>query len=300
MDGRGETFLEYKALLFSVAYNMLGEVAAAEDIVQDTFLKWMEMEKQDVRHIKAYLVKIVTNKCINYLDSARIKREKYVGLWLPEPLVNYDLNKPFAKVESYHALSIGILVLLEKLTPQERAIFLLKEVFAYDYVELSEVFDKSEENCRQIMKRARENLGKDAKRFEVDVKLHEKMLNKFLSAVSEGSLEHFIDLLQEDIILYADGGGSTIQVKGQRLTAFPNPIYGKDHVGRSVIASMAKVKQLPDLRQEIIVVNGLPSILSYSEGKPIAIVSIESDGEKIMHIYIQTNPEKLRRFSRIA
>ena len=300
MGERGETFLEYKALLFSVAYNMLGEVAAAEDIVQDTFLKWMEMEKQDVRHIKAYLVKTVTNKCINYLDSARIKREKYVGLWLPEPLVNYDLNKPFARVESYHALSIGILVLLEKLTPQERAIFLLKEVFAYDYFELSEVFDKSEENCRQIMKRARENLGKDAKRFEVDLKLHEKMLNKFLSAVSEGSLEHFIDLLKEDIILYADGGGSTIQVKGQRLTAFPKPIYGKDHVGRSVIASMAKVKHLPDLRQEIIIVNGLPSILSYSEGKPIAIVSIESDGEKIMHIYIQTNPDKLRRFSKIV
>ena len=300
MDEWGETFLEYKALLFSVAYNMLGEVAAAEDIVQDTFLKWMEMEKQDVRHIKAYLVKTVTNKCINYLDSARIKREKYVGLWLPEPLVNYDLNKPFAKVESYHALSIGILVLLEKLTPQERAIFLLKEVFAYDYFELSEVFDKSEENCRQIMKRARENLGNDAKRFEVDVKLHEKMLNKFLSAVSEGSLEHFIDLLKEDIILYADGGGSTIQVKGQRLTAFPKPIYGKDHVGRSVIASMAKVKQLPDLSQEIIIVNGLPSILSYSAGKPIAVVSIESDGEKIMHIYIQTNPDKLRRFSKIV
>jgi len=300
MDERGETFLEYKALLFSVAYNMLGEVAAAEDIVQDTFLKWMEMEKQDVRHIKAYLVKTVTNKCINYLDSARIKREKYVGLWLPEPLVNYDLNKPFARVESYHALSIGILVLLEKLTPQERAIFLLKEVFAYDYFELSEVFDKSEENCRQIMKRARENLGKDAKRFEVDLKLHEKMLNKFLSAVSEGSLEHFIDLLKEDIILYADGGGSTIQVKGQRLTAFPKPIYGKDHVGRSVIASMAKVKHLPDLSQEIIIVNGLPSILSYSAGKPIAIVSIESDGEKIMHIYIQTNPDKLRRFSKIV
>ncbi len=296
MDAKTKTFLEYKALLFSVSYNMLGEVEAAEDIVQDTFLKWMQMDKQDVRHIKAYLVKTVTNKCINYLDSARIKREEYVGLWLPEPLVNYDLNKPFASVESYHALSIGFLVLLEKLTPQERAIFLLKEVFAYDYFELSEVFDKSEEGCRQIMKRARENLGKDAKRFEVDVKLHEKMLNKFLSAVSEGSLEHFIDLLKEDITLYADGGGSTIQVRGQRLSAFPKPINGKDHVSRSVISSMAKLKHLPGIRHEIIIVNGLPSILSYSGEKPIAVVSIEPDGDKIMHIYIQTNPDKLRRF----
>jgi RNA polymerase sigma-70 factor (ECF subfamily) len=298
MDAKPEIFLEYKALLFSVAYNMLGEVEAAEDIVQDTFLKWMQMEKQDVRHIKAYLVKTVTNKCINYLDSARLRREEYVGLWLPEPLLNYDLNKPFAKVESYHALSIGILVLLEKLTPQERAIFLLKEVFAYDYFELAEMFDKTEENCRQIMKRARENLGKDAKRFEVDVKLHEKMLNKFLSAVSEGSLEHFIDLLKEDIVLYADGGGNVIQVNGQRLTAFPNPIHGRDHVGRSVIASMAKLKFLPDLSQEVIIVNGLPSILSFTADKPIAIVSIEADGDKIKHLYIQTNPAKLRRFSK--
>jgi RNA polymerase sigma-70 factor (ECF subfamily) len=300
MDPKAETFLDYRALLFSVAYNMLGVVEAAEDIVQDTFLKWMQMEKQDVRYIKAYLVKTVTNKCINYLDSARIKREEYVGLWLPEPLLNYDMNKPFAKVESYHALSIGILVLLEKLTPQERAIFLLKEVFAYDYFELAEMFDKTEENCRQIMKRAKENLGKDAKRFEVDMKLHEKMLNKFLSAVSEGSLEHFIDLLKEDITLYADGGGTIIHVKGQRLTAFPKPIYGKDNVSRSVISSMAKLKHLPDLRQEIIIVNGLPSILTYSEDKPIAIVSIESDGEKIMHIFIQTNPEKLKRFAKTA
>ena len=300
MDAKTETFLDYRALLFSVAYNMLGEVEAAEDIVQDTFLKWMQMEKQDVRFIKAYLVKTVTNKCINYLDSARVKREEYIGLWLPEPLLNYDLNKPFAKVESYHALSIGFLLLLEKLTPQERAIFLLKEVFAYDYFELAEMFDKTEENCRQIMKRARENLGKDSKRFEVDVKLHEKMLNKFLSAVSEGSLEHFIDLLKEDITLYADGGGTVFQVNGQRLTAFPKPIYGRDHVSRSVIGSMAKLKHLPDLRQEIIIVNGLPSILSYSGDKPIAIVSIESDGEEILHIYIQTNGEKLKRFTKRA
>jgi RNA polymerase sigma-70 factor (ECF subfamily) len=298
MDAKTEIFIEYKALLFSVAYNMLGEVEAAEDIVQDTFLKWMKMEKQDVRHIKAYLVKTVTNKCINYLDSARLRREEYVGLWLPEPLLNYDLNKSFAKVESYHALSIGILVLLEKLTPQERAIFLLKEVFAYDYFELAEMFGKTEENCRQIMKRARENLGKDSKRFEVDVKLHEKMLSKFLSAVSEGSLEHFIDLLKEDIVLYADGGGNVIQVNGQRLTAFPNPIHGRDHVGRSVIASMAKLKFLPDLSQEVIIVNGLPSILSFTADKPIAIVSIEADGDKIKHLYIQTNPAKLRRFSK--
>lgn len=298
MDHKTETFLEYKALLFSVAYNMLGNVAAAEDIVQDTFLKWMEIDTSEVRHTKAYLVKTVTNKCINYLDSARLKREEYVGLWLPEPLLNYDLNKPYAKVESYHALSIGILVLLEKLTPQERAVFLLKEVFSYDYYELAEMFDKTEDNCRQIFRRAKENLGKDARRFEVDLKVHEKMLNKFLSAVSEGKMEHLIELLKEDIVLFADGGGSTIQVKGQRLTAALKPIYGRENVNRLLLSTLPKLMQLPDFSAEISIVNGLPSIISYLGDSTVSVVSIEPDGDQIKHIYVQTNPDKLKRFGK--
>lgn len=298
MDHKTETFLEYKALLFSVAYNMLGNVEAAEDIVQDTFLKWMQIETDDVRHTKAYLVKMVTNKCINYLDSARLKREEYVGVWLPEPLLNYDLNKPYAKVESYHALSIGILVLLEKLTPQERAIFLLKEVFAYDYYELAEMFDKTEDNCRQIFKRAKENLGKDVRRFEVDVKVHEKILNTFLSVISEGNMEHLIDLLKEDIVFFGDGGGSSIAVKGQRLTATLKPIYGRENVCRLLMSVFPKLHHLPDFRREIIIVNGLPSVISYSDDSPIAVVSIEPEGDQIKHIYIQTNPEKLKRFKK--
>ena len=298
MDPKTETFLEYKALLFSVAYNMLGNVAAAEDIVQDTFLKWMEMDTCDVRYTKAYLVKTVTNKCINYLDSARLKREEYVGMWLPEPLLNYDLNKPYAKVESYHALSIGILVLLEKLTPQERAIFLLKEVFAYDYYELAGMFDKTEDNCRQIFKRAKENLGKDARRFEVDVKLHEKMLNNFLSAVSEGNMEHLIDLLKEDIVLLADGGGSTFPVKSQRLTAPLKPVYGMENVSRFLISGFPKMLHLPGLSMEIIIVNGLPSVVTYSGDSPVSIISIEPHEDRIRNVYLQTNPDKLKRFKK--
>ncbi|MBA4056050.1 MAG: hypothetical protein C0490_15150, partial [Marivirga sp.] len=129
MDNKTSTFIEYKRLLFSIAYNMLGSIESAEDIVQDAFLKWSETPDKDIRHVKAYLVKIVTNSSINLLNSARLKREEYVGIWLPEPLINYNLSKSHARIESYHALSIGILVLLEKLTPQERAIFLLKEIF---------------------------------------------------------------------------------------------------------------------------------------------------------------------------
>ncbi|HEY4653768.1 MAG TPA: RNA polymerase sigma factor SigJ [Cyclobacteriaceae bacterium] len=296
MNQKTETFLEYKQLLFSVAYNMLGDVAAAEDIVQDTYLKWLEVVADDIRHTKAYLVKTVTNRCINYLDSTRVKRESYVGTWLPEPLINYDLNKPYAKVEAYHALSIGILVLLERLTPQERAIFLLKEVFAYDYYELAEIFEKTEDNCRQIFKRAKANLGKDARRFKVDVKMHEKMLHNFLSAVAEGDMESLIVLLKEDIVLLGDGGGSAIHVKGQRLTAPPKPIYGRENVIRLLLTSLGKIRELADFRTEIIIANGLPSTISWSGDSPLAVISFEPEGDQIRNIYIQTNPDKLKRF----
>src|SRR6266700_1434326 len=219
MQSNNDIFTEYKGLLFSIAYNMLGSVDDAEDMVQETYLKWIELEKDDVSHIKAYLVKIITNKCINFLNSAKIKREEYVGVWLPEPFINYQLDKAHQRIESYHALSVGFLVLLEKLTPQERAIFLLREIFSYDYHELAQIFDKTEDNCRQILKRGKENLGKDSRRFEVDMKVHEKILNKFLGAASEGNMDDLIEILKEDIILFADGGGNSISLNGQRLTA---------------------------------------------------------------------------------
>lgn len=299
MDNKTEIFFEYKALLFSMAYNMLGSVDAAEDMIQNTYLKWMEAQAEVVRHPKAYLVKIVTNKCINYMNSARVKREEYVGVWLPEPLLNYDINNSHVKIESYHALSIGILVLLEKLTPQERAIFLLKEIFAYDYNELAEIFDKTEDNCRQILKRAKENLGKDARRFEVDMKVHEKLLNKFMLATSEGSMEDLIEILKEDIIFFADGGGKSIPVKGrQRLTATLKPVYGRENVSRLLMNSVPKLYHIPDFHREIIIANGLPSIISYSGDSPIGLVSIEPEGDQIKNIYIQTNPDKLKQFKK--
>src|SRR5258708_3626097 len=134
----------------------------------------MELPSDTVTHTKAFLVKIVTNKCINYLHSARIKREEYVGIWLPEPLQNYTPDKTHAKIETYHALSIGMLVLMEKLTPQERAIFLLKQIFTYNYFNLAQIFDKSTYNCRQIFKRPTHNLGKDVRHFEDDMKVQVK------------------------------------------------------------------------------------------------------------------------------
>ena len=274
MDNKTETFLEYKSLLFSIAYNMLGGIL----------------------HTKAFLVRIVTNQCINYLHSARVQREEYIGFWLPEPLRNYDPDRDQARIESYHALSIGMLVLMERLTPQERAVFLLKEIFAYDYFELAEIFDKSTDNCRQLLKRAKDNLGKETQRFEVDMRVHEKILQNFLRAVWEGDLDELIDLLKEDIQFFADGGGrKPIIVNNQRLSAFPKPINGSKNVINAILHTFPKfLSAMPELHFELAFANGLPSVISYSAGEPAGIISLETDGERIQNIYLQTNPEKLK------
>jgi RNA polymerase sigma-70 factor, ECF subfamily len=299
MDSKTEIFLEYKALLFSIAYNMLGNIDQAEDMVQDTYVKWMEVQMDKVRHTKAFLVKVVTNKCINHLNSVRTQRETYIGIWLPEPLQNYSRDQAQLRVETYHALSIGMLVLMEKLTPQERAIFLLKEVFAYDYYELAEIFDKSTDNCRQILKRAKDNLGKNTIRFEVDMKVHEKILNNFLQAISEGKMEDLIYLLKEDIHLFADGGGRTVAVQGQRLTAFAKPIEGRENIGRLLLKVIPKFRDsTPDFSQEVIFANGMPSIVSYSGDAPQTLVSLDMDDQGIRNIYVQTNLDKLKHLKK--
>ncbi|MDO6430774.1 RNA polymerase sigma factor SigJ [Flavitalea sp. BT771] len=299
MDNKTDTFLEYKALLFSIAYNMLGNIDQAEDMVQDTYLKWMEIQAEAVKHTKAFLVKVITNKCINHLSSAKVQREKYVGIWLPEPLQDYSRDRAHNKIETYHALSIGMLVLMERLTPQERAIFLLKEIFSYDYYELAEIFEKAPDNCRQILKRAKDNLGKDTRRFEVDMKVHEKILKNFMAAISEGSMEELIQLLKEDIHLFADGGGRSFQVQGQRLTAFARPIQGRENIGRLLLSIVPKFRQsVPDFSQEFIFTNGMPSIISYSGDAPQSLVSLEIDDQTIRNIYVQTNPDKLKHLKK--
>ena len=299
MDKKTEIFLEYRPLLFSMAYNMLGSIDTAQDIVQDTYLKWIGTDTAAIKHTKAFLVKSVTNRCINYLNSARVRREEYIGVWLPDPLPVADPGGAQTGLETYHALSIGMLLLMERLTPQERAVFLLKEVFAYDYSELAEIFDKTTDNCRQILKRAKDNLGNDAKRFEVDLRIHEQLLQNFLHAVREGDMENLIGLLKEDIRLYADGGGKAFVVNNQRLSAFLKPIIGTKNVTRALLATVPKFRDMvPGFRQEITLTNGLPSIISYAGDEPLGLVTIEPEGDRIKNIYVQSNPDKLKHLKK--
>ena len=292
---KNEKFLEYRNLIFSIAYDMLGSVDDAEDIVNEVYLKWISIDTDEVKQIKAYLVKIATNMSINYLKSARKKREQYSGVWLPEPIERQYETQPDKPVEVYYSLSIGMLMLLEKLTAIERAVFLLREVFSYDYSEISEIIHKSEDNCRQIFKRAKQHLRGEEKRFTIDIKSHEKILNQFLDATYSGNLDALINLLKDDITLYADGEGQIIGAHGEKIKAISQSIEGKKQVAKFIINVTAKLKQIsPDSEFKIKVINNLPALVININGKSAIAIMFEFIENKVANIYAQGNPLKLK------
>jgi RNA polymerase sigma-70 factor (ECF subfamily) len=272
---------------------MLGNVSEAEDIVQETYIKWMT-SNETVTYPKAYLVKITTNLSINYLDLARKKREKYVGVWLPSPIVQ-KAGSTFQPGEIYHALSIGLMVVLEKLSPVERAVFLLKEIFSYDHHEIGEIIGKTEDNCRQLLARARKQLDNDHKRFQIDLAAHEEILSRFIEACRNGDMESLIGMLKEDITLYADGGGSTFVVKNQRITAAEHPIHGRDAVAKFVIKVTNRFQTMAyKPGYKVMLVNGSPALVNFSGDRPINIVLLQIEDGKIAQVYGHSNPEKIK------
>lgn len=290
-----EIFLEYKLLLFSVAYNMLGLVADAEDMVQDVYEKWLRTDIENVQNIKAYLVKIITNACINHLNKIKREREKYIGPWLPEPLIVSEENAGAHAVEMLHPLSIGIMVMLEKLTPQERAVFLLKEIFSYDYDEIADIINKTNDNCRQIFRRAQQHLKDDKKRFEIDMHMHERIFNQFLQACYDGNLQGLIDLLQEDIVMVTDGGGTSLNVNGRTIQALRKPLYGKETVAKFVITIVQTVQQyVPGFNTKIMLVNNMPSLACFMYDKPLSLITLEIRNNIITNIFVHSSKEKLR------
>jgi RNA polymerase sigma-70 factor (ECF subfamily) len=288
-----EIFLEYKSLLFSVAYDMLGVVEDAEDIVQDIYEKWLTLDPATVQHPKAYMVRAVTNKCITHLDKIKRDRKNYLGPWLPEPLIADETERK--RVEILHPLSIGIMIMLEKLSAQERAVFLLKEIFSYDYDEIAEIINKTNDNCRQIFKRAQQHLNDDRKRFEIDMAAHERIFKQFLQACTEGDVDGLISLLKEDIVMITDGGGSSLKVNGRTIQALRKPLAGKEHVARFVITIVQTVQQfVPGFTTKIVFVNDMPSLACFTNGKPMSLITLEVRNDRIINIYVQSNKEKLK------
>ena len=283
-SARTSEFERHRSLLFSIAYRMLGSVADAEDALQDAFIRWQRASETDVRSAKAFLVTIVSRLCINHLQSARVQRETYVGEWLPEPLVTdpgMDVSR-IAQVDE--SVSMAMLLLLERLTPVERAVFLLGEVFDYTHAEIAGMLGISEANCRQLLRRARQHVRMERPRFGASGKQHTELLERFHRAAGNGDMEGLLALLSNDVVMHTDGGG--------KASALPLPIYGPDKVARASVFGLTKLKTLNPL-QRIAEINGEPGIVSYVDGRPQSVFTIEVNDGRICAIYIVTNPEKL-------
>jgi RNA polymerase sigma-70 factor, ECF subfamily len=277
-----EVFHGYRNLLFSIAYRMLSSRVDAEDMLQETFLRWQQVSETEIRDPRAFLVTVITRLCINQLHSARVRREQYFGQWLPEPLVSQTADESSALSNLNESLSIAFLMLLERLTPMERAVFLLREVFEYEYAEVAEMLERSEANCRQILKRARQHVAQDRMRFDASPQQRQKLLTQFLEATSKGNIEGLLALLTSDVTLYTDGGG--------KATAVPNPVYGAERVARFFVG--AREKLLPsDLVPRLAHINGQLGLVAYHLGRVFGVLAVDIAEERIRNIYILRNPE---------
>ena len=284
---RATVFEQHRPLLFSIAYRMLGSVADAEDALQDAFIRWERAPDADIRAPKAFLVAIVSRLCINHLQSARRRREEYVGEWLPEPVVTEPGSDVLRIAEVDESVSMAMLLLLERLTPIERAVFLLAEVFDYAHAEIASTLGITEANCRQILRRARQHVRVDRRRFGSTRGDHMALLDRFFRAAGSGDLDGLLALLSADVVMHTDGGG--------KAAALPLPIYGPAKVARAAVFGLARLKALDPL-QRFVEINGQPGIVSYVSGRPQSVFTIEvSEDTHIAAIYIVTNPEKLAR-----
>jgi RNA polymerase sigma-70 factor (ECF subfamily) len=284
-------FDQYRSLLFSVAYRMLGSVADAEDMLQETFIRWQQAANDDIRSPRAFLVTIISRLCITHLQSARVQREEYVGQWLPEPIVTGPESDPLAVIRVDESLSMAFLVLLERLTPMERAVFLLREVFEYEYSEIATILGQSEGNCRQILRRARQHVSAMRPRFKASSQKQSDLLERFLQAAGSGNMDALVGLLADDVVLHSDGGGKAIAV--------PNVVHGVGNVARGIFGGLAKLVPR-DLVRRMAQINGAPGVVSYLHGKPFSVLTLDVIKGRIRAIYIVTNPEKLAHLPDLA
>jgi RNA polymerase sigma-70 factor (ECF subfamily) len=288
---RFATFDQYRSLLFSVAYRMLGSVTDAEDMLQETFIRWRQSPEEEIRSPRAYLVTIISRLCINHLQSARVQREEYAGEWLPEPIVTGPEGDPLGMIRVDESISMAFLVLLERLTPTERAVFLLREVFEYEFSDIASVLDQNEVNCRQILRRARQHVAVMRPRFQTTIRKQRDLLERFLKATSNGDMEGLLNLLTEDIVLHTDGGGKAIAV--------PNQVKGAEKVTRAILSAFRKIVPT-NLVRRIAEVNGEPGVIGYLDRKPFSVVTLDLYEGHIRAIYIVTNPEKLSRLPELS
>lgn len=275
-----ELFNEYRPLLFSIAYRMLGSVMDAEDMVQEAFLRWQRAARAEVTSPKSYLTTVITRLCIDHLGAAYVRRESYVGPWLPEPLVTEgDAMTDMAALAD--SLSLAFLVLLERLTPVERAVFLLHEVFDYPYEEIAGIVEKSATNCRQIGQRSRRHIHADRPRFDSSPAEQERLTRQFIASCASGDLNALVAILADDITLWADSGG--------KVAAPRRPVQGAENVARLLLGGFAKAQH--PITTRVTRINGQPGVIARVGDIVYATVLDITDG-RIQAIRSVANPEK--------
>ncbi len=277
--GSTELFQKHRPTLLAVAYRLLGSLSDAEDTLQETWLRWRPVDEATIADAKAWLSTTATRLCIDKLKSGQSQREVYPGPWLPEPVITDDSI-------DHESISLAFLVLLERLSPVERAAYLLHQVFDYSHREVAETLEMTEGAARQLFHRAKEHVDAGRPRFAPSEASHARMLTAFLSTLTSGNLSGLQEVLAEDVLLCADGGG---KAKG----AAPHPIVGRERVARFLLGLASKLGDHTETTVEIIPINGWPAIVVRQAGAVFAVINIETDGEQILAIRNVVNPEKL-------
>ena len=284
---QGEDFKRYRVLLFSIAYRMTGSASEAEDLVQETYLRYQARGSQEIVSLKAYLTTIITRLALDYLRSARVAREQYIGDWLPEPiLTSEDGGLPLAELEQQETLSLAFLRLLEMLSPPERAVFLLHQVFDYPFSEIAVILEKSTSNCRQIFHRAKQALEDKRARFQPEPQQQRELLSGFLSASRAGDMSALTGLLAQDIVSWTDGGG--------KVQTNLKPIYGQHAVAQFLVLLVESGARKSD-HPDSYVCRGQRSspILFWDRDRLVMVLSLTISAAGIQEIYAQLNPQKL-------
>ena len=284
-----EAFETYRPYLFAIAYRMLGSVMDAEDLIQETYLRARSAPSQTIHSLKAYLTTILVRLCMDQLQLARRKREVYVGPWLPEPILTEETSEvvdPQTHVEMEESISLAFLVLLEELQPFERAVFLLREVFEYEFAEIAAMLDKSESACRRTFSRAKQHLRTHRPRFSASAETHQQLLNRFLQAVTTGETTALMNLLAEDVTFWADGGG---KVKG----AATRQMSGRLSVARFLLGTRRFWPE--EFQSEAEEINGQTALIIRTGKKAFSVLVLDVENGQIRTIWAIANPDKLTR-----
>jgi RNA polymerase sigma-70 factor (TIGR02957 family) len=295
-----DVFERFRGRLEAIAYRLLGSAGDAEDAVQDTFLRWQSTDREHVETPEAWLTKVLTNVCLNQLASARVRRETYVGQWLPEPVLAGDrMLGPAETVEQRESVSMAVLTLMERLSAKERVVYVLREAFEYPHGEIAQILDVTESNCQQIYRRAKQHVATDRARVAVDAAATRKIVEEFLAAALSGDTEPLVKLLADDAVSLADGGG--------QVPAVSAPIIGALRIARFLRGVFKPSTAKQAAVQAVIggssamyaaMVNGGPAVVATSGDRVVGVVHLDLTADGVAALHIQANPDKLARIAR--